>query len=60
MGKKGFIYKRKEGIGSVGSDQGNVRPLRGGWAKTVGMKIPQLVWNELHCLEGKTDKRQPV
>jgi len=30
MGNKGFIYKRKGGIGSERSDQENIGPLRGG------------------------------
>jgi len=44
---KGFIYKRKGG-----SDQENIRPLRGGWAKTAGNKIWEWKYGSLF---GMTD-----
>jgi len=52
----GALYTKEK----VGSDQENDEPLRGKWAKTAGMKIWQTVRNDLHCMEGKTNKWQPV
>jgi len=54
-----YIQKEKKG-----SDEENNGPVRRGWTemagKKTGMKTRQPDWNDLHYMEGKTNKWQPV